>query len=85
MQNVSAGEFIGDTLSNGLSVGLTTGNVWAGLGTAALTLIGKAVKQGNINSENSLGYSLANSANKQQNAINNYALEQTDKYNTFLQ
>lgn len=85
IQNIGAGEYLGDTLSNGLSVGLTTGNVWAGLGASALTLIGKAVKQGKINSQNSLGYALVDSVNKQQNAINNYALEQTDRYNNFLQ
>lgn len=84
MQDVGAGEWIGDTLSNGLSVGLQTGNIWAGLGAAAATLIGKGVKQSNINQENNLGYALVDSANKQQNAINNYALEQTDKYNTFM-
>lgn len=83
IQDVSASEWVGDTLKNGLSVGLQTGNIWAGLGTAAATLIGKGVKQANINKENQRGRMYVDISNMQQPLVNNYALGQHDLLNRF--
>lgn len=83
IQNVGAGEFIGDTFGNALSVGLSTGNWIAGLGAGLATIGGKIKKQFDIKKENDLGRMYVDTLNKQQPLINNYALGQTNLLNRF--
>lgn len=83
IQDVGAGEFIGDTFGNALSVGLSTGNWIAGLGAGLATIGGKIKKQFDIKKENDLGRMYVDTLNKQQPLINNYALGQTNLLNRF--
>lgn len=83
IQNVGAGEFIGDTFGNALSVGLSTGNWIAGLGAGLATIGGKIKKQFDIKKENDLGRMYVDTLNKQQPLINNYAFGQTNLLNRF--
>lgn len=83
MQGVGAGEFIGDTFGNALSVGLSTGNIYAGLAAGLATVGGKIKKQFDIDKENDLGRMYVDTLNKQQPLINNYALGQTNLLNRF--
>ena len=81
--DVSAGEFLGDTFSNALNVGLTTGNVYAGLAAGLATVGGKIKKQFDIDKENELGKMYVDVKNRQQPLVNNYALGQTNLLNRF--
>lgn len=83
MADVSAGEFLGDTFSNALNVGLTTGNVYAGLAAGLATVGGKIKKQFDIDKENELGKMYVDVKNRQQPLVNNYALGQTNLLNRF--